>query len=126
MIHEIGVEDVQQARATNERLIILDVLAPESYEHRHLPGAVNAPLADPDFETRVREIVPDPSTPVVVYCGSESCTASTKASQRLLALGYRDIREFTGGLDAWRQAGLPFEGRMYEAADRSDANEQPA
>ena len=47
---------------------LVDVLSPESYATRHIPGAVNLPVAD--IPRRAPEAVPDRDAPIIVYCGS--------------------------------------------------------
>lgn len=50
------------------QMTLVDVLSPDSYATRHIPGAVNLPVAD--IPARVHEVLPDRDAPVVVYCGS--------------------------------------------------------
>jgi len=50
------------------RVTLVDVLSPESYATRHLPGAINLPVAD--IPVRAHVVLPDRSAPVIVYCGS--------------------------------------------------------
>ncbi len=46
---------------------LVDVLAPESYESGHIPGALSLPLADlPD---RAGAVLPDRNGAIVTYCG---------------------------------------------------------
>jgi rhodanese-related sulfurtransferase len=88
---------------------VVNVLPAGQYQEKHLPGSINVPLEEPDFERRVQEAVPDKGTPVIVHCSSMECQASTKAARRLEALGYKDVHDFKAGLQGWEQAGLPFE-----------------
>ena len=46
---------------------LVDVLSPESFEARHLPGAMNIPVAD--IARRAPEQLSDRHAAVVVYCG---------------------------------------------------------
>jgi rhodanese-related sulfurtransferase len=47
---------------------------------------------------------------VVVYCGGGACRASLSVAGRLVELGYRNVRHYSGGKDEWTAAGLPLEG----------------
>jgi rhodanese-related sulfurtransferase len=47
---------------------LVDVLSPESYATRHIPGAINLPVAD--IPRRAPEVLPDRDAPIIVYCGS--------------------------------------------------------
>ena len=35
---------------------------------------------------------------------------SAEAAEELVALGYGDVTDLEGGMDAWQRAGLPLEG----------------
>jgi rhodanese-related sulfurtransferase len=59
----IGREDVQRLLAKGAALV--DALPTESYEKRHLPGAINLPLRA--IDRRVTGVL-DPGRAVVVYC----------------------------------------------------------
>jgi rhodanese-like protein len=50
------------------QMTLVDVLSPESYSTRHIPGAVNLPVAD--IPRRAPEVLPDRDAPIIVYCGS--------------------------------------------------------
>ena len=91
-----------------DELVLVDALGPISYGAAHLPGAINIP---PD---RVDELagsrIPGIDTEVVVYCADADCDASVEVAQRLIELGYRNVRHYSGGKRDWADADLPFEG----------------
>jgi len=90
-----------------EDLLVVDVLSPESYQARHLPGAINLPVYAID-EGAVRGWARDRK--IVVYCASFECQASPTAARKLEALGFTRVWDFEGGLKDWSEAGYPFEG----------------
>ncbi|MBB6063906.1 rhodanese-like domain-containing protein [Pseudoxanthomonas broegbernensis] len=49
----------------------------------------------------------DVSRMLVFYCGGPQCWGSYNASLRAIHLGYRNVHWYRGGVQAWRQAGLP-------------------
>ena len=51
----------------SDDIVLVDVLSPESFAARHIPGAVNLPVAE--IEQRASAVLPDRHAPVVVYCG---------------------------------------------------------
>jgi phage shock protein E len=59
----IGREDVQRLMAEGAALV--EALPTESYEERHLPGAINLPLRA--IDRRVTAVL-DPGRRVIVYC----------------------------------------------------------
>jgi len=51
----------------DHRVVILDVLAPETYANGHIPGAINIPVKD--IRERAPLELPDRSQEIIVYCG---------------------------------------------------------
>jgi rhodanese-related sulfurtransferase len=49
------------------RIVLVDVLSRESFAARHIPGAINLPVAD--IPRRAPEVLPDRHAPIVTYCG---------------------------------------------------------
>ncbi len=88
--------------------MLVDALPPISFAASHLPGAINIPPASVD--ERAPRRIPDRESEIVVYCTSPTCEASVEVGQRLLELGYRNVRHYPGGKDEWKAAGLPLEG----------------
>jgi hypothetical protein len=66
---EVGTIDRDElARALRARTVrLVDVLSPESFAARHIPGAINLSVAD--ISRRARQLLPDLDAPIVVYCG---------------------------------------------------------
>jgi len=56
-----------------------------------------------DLEARASELPADKSAPIVVYCRSGN--ESAIASQTLLDLGYTNIENLDGGMNAWAASG---------------------
>jgi len=84
-------------------LVVLDVRTPAEFAAGHLAGAVLVDAQDPAFAQRVAEL--DPSVPYLVYCRSGS--RSARAVSVMRGLGFTDLSELTGGLNAWTAAGKP-------------------
>jgi rhodanese-related sulfurtransferase len=91
-----------------EELVLVDALPPMAYAGAHLPGAVNIPPERVDDLAAKR--IPDPGLEVVVYCAGPTCDSSVQVAERLVALGYTNVRHYSGGKQEWRDAGLPLEG----------------
>jgi rhodanese-related sulfurtransferase len=49
------------------RVVLVDVLSPESFAARHIPGAINLPVAD--ILRRAADLLPDKHADIVGYCG---------------------------------------------------------
>lgn len=108
-MQEITANDVHRLIEENPQVILVDALGPQSFAEKHLPHSVSIPEHDPRFLEKAHQKIPDKSTPVVTYCADVDCPASEKAAHRLEEDGYRDVREFRGGLEGWEKAGYEFE-----------------
>jgi len=64
-VPEISREELQR-RLHDSSLTILDVLPEASYVDAHIPGALSLPLEL--LASRARELLPDPSAEIAVYC----------------------------------------------------------
>jgi len=78
----------------------------------HIPYEGNIPGTDAfvpydAIEQRAAELPRDKSAPLYVYCRSGRMSAA--AIPGLQRLGYTNIVELKGGMDAWRQAGFTLE-----------------
>jgi rhodanese-related sulfurtransferase len=65
------VPEVSRAELVHElragRTTLVDVLSPESFATRHIPGAINVPVVD--LARRAVELLPDRRARIVTYCG---------------------------------------------------------
>ncbi len=75
--------------------LLLDVREPQEYAINRLPGGFLIPMSD--LPGRVGEL--DPARSVVVYC--KVGERSARAVQFLRGLGFRDVRNLTGGVRRW-------------------------
>jgi rhodanese-related sulfurtransferase len=101
------------------RPLILDVLGgPEV-----IPGAQNAvPAAQPgsfndqtqqQFGQWLQQVTQgNKETPIVLYCLSNQCWMSYNASLRAIALGYKNVLWYRGGIEAWKAAGQQVQRRQ--------------
>lgn len=89
----------------NDDMVVVDVLPEESFLKKHLPGAINIPAHSENFETLVKHMIQDKSTPVVVYCANAECQASADASNRIASMGYKNVSDYENGLSEWEELG---------------------
>ena len=95
---------------TGHEHVLIDVREPAEYAAGHLPGAVNLPRGVLEFQIRAHPAIAGRTTgssalPLLLYCltGGRSALAADSLGQ----LGFEDVRSLAGGLQAWRNAGLP-------------------
>jgi rhodanese-related sulfurtransferase len=105
---EIDRENLWQKLGNGDDLVLVDALPPIAYAASHLPGAVNIPPQSVDGSAE--RLIPHRDTELVVYCANPSCESSVEVAERLVELGYRNVRHYAGGKEEWREGGLPLEG----------------
>ena len=84
-----------------------NVLTDDYFDGRMIPGSRRVPL-DTVYRTARQEGFPVDDE-VIVYCSGPTCPQSGLAGEKLAAAGYRNVRVFEGGLEAWGADGRPFE-----------------
>jgi rhodanese-related sulfurtransferase len=99
-----------------ERLIekgevtLVEALPEQYFDQEHLPSAIQVDYEQ--LEEQAPERLPDKDAPIVTYCASLTCRNSEIAANKLVALGYTDVREYAEGKADWIEAGLPVEARV--------------
>jgi rhodanese-related sulfurtransferase len=87
---------------------------PEPYFRKeHIPGAIQ--LDHEQVGEQAPQRLPDKEARIVTYCANLACPNSEIAANRLVALGYTDVREYAEGIADWIDAGLPVEGEVRAA-----------
>ncbi|WP_207425809.1 rhodanese-like domain-containing protein [Pedobacter sp. SYSU D00535] len=98
--------DVKEFRKgiKRENAIILDVRTPEEYAEGHLRNSVNINWKNQEeFKARVAGL--EKTKAFFVYCRSGS--RSEKASEWLRVNGFYNVKDLSGGIQAWEKAGKP-------------------
>ncbi len=110
MLKTITTEEVKKKLDSGTEFILLDVLASNSFEARHIPGAKSVPYSTmflEDFE-KTNNVPKDAE--IVAYCASSGCQLSSMAADVLVDAGYTNVYHYVDGLAGWMQAGEKFEG----------------
>ena len=92
-------------RTSAEVRVLIDVREIDEFAKGHAREAVH--LSRGVLELRIEGLVPDPTTPILCYCGGGS--RSALAADSLQKMGYTNVASVAGGFKAWREAGLPSE-----------------
>jgi rhodanese-related sulfurtransferase len=95
--------DVSQIKSLSAEsdIYFIDARYREDYEQGHLPGAINLPVNSTQSSRRLALASIRKDKPVIVYCQSAGCAFSDTIASYLLREGYKDIRLFPGGWQAW-------------------------
>lgn len=101
-----GVE-VNPAEATllinRQDAQVIDVREPDEFAAGHLPEARNIPVGK--LADRVGELEKFKDKPVILCCASGM--RSSRACGELKRHGFTSLHNLAGGIESWRQAGLP-------------------
>lgn len=103
-------EQLHRWKAEGRDFALVNVLPPETFHERHIPGSVNVPGNDPQFAEKAAQVVHDPNRPVVVYCANLQCQASPHAATALEQAGFTQVYDYEAGMADWEAAGLPVDG----------------
>ena len=99
------VADVRARQLGGEAFTLVDVREESEFAAGHLPGAVH--IGKGVIERDIEAKVPDPATPIVLYCGGGF--RSALAADALQKMGYSNVVSMDGGWSGWVKAGLPTE-----------------
>lgn len=92
---------VFEAKLSESNGILLDVRTEEEISQGHIPGASFINLYDENFNQKINFIQKD--KPIFVYCKMGG--RSAKASQELINVGFKEVYNLTGGIQAWYNNG---------------------
>jgi rhodanese-related sulfurtransferase len=68
MVETISRDDLRGKIDRGDKFSLVETLAKTTYDHAHLPGAINLP---PDRVTELApSLLPDKTADIVVYCAS--------------------------------------------------------
>lgn len=104
----VTVHELQEL-ITAGSITLIDVLLPEDFAGRHIPGARSACVYEMVFLDRIAECEPDRDAAIIVYDESGETLTARTAKEKLERAGYRNVAILEGGLQAWLAAGYPLE-----------------
>lgn len=81
---------------------VIDVNGSESYSEGHIPGALNFAAVKADLAARLPA---SKDALIVAYCGGPQCTAYRQAYDAAVALGYTNVKHYSGGISGWEAKG---------------------
>jgi len=99
-VKEVTPEEASERQRAG--VMLIDVREAEEFAKEHAVGAVH--LSKGVLEVKIEEKVPDPATPMVLYCGGGN--RSALAAENLQRMGYTNVASLAGGFKAWKGEGL--------------------
>ena len=95
---------LQATQLINQRdAVVLDIRDQADFARGHIANAKNLPAKA--LDERKAEIDKLKDTPVIVSC--DTGMRAGASAEKLKALGIKEVFILQGGLNAWREAGLP-------------------
>jgi rhodanese-related sulfurtransferase len=101
-VSSVTPSQVRTALLLREEIALLDVRHEAAYATGHPLFAANMAAERIALEAGTR--LPRKNVPIVVYDAGDGLVSS--AADRLVALGYTNVRQLDGGLQAWQMAGF--------------------
>jgi rhodanese-related sulfurtransferase len=104
-VPECTVDDVKKRLDAGDRFLLVDVREDREFAAGHILGAVH--IGKGVIERDIEAKVPDPATPMVLYCGGGF--RSALAAEALQKIGYTNVVSMDGGWREWNQKGYATE-----------------
>lgn len=101
-VQECTIEDMIRRRESGDQFLLVDVREESEYAAGRIPGAIH--IGKGVIERDIEEKVPDPTTPLVLYCGGGY--RSALAALNLKLMGYTNVISMDGGFRGWNDRGL--------------------
>lgn len=92
---QITAKEAKTIMDAETEYIIIDARTEEEFTEGHIKGAVLIP--EYEIKDRAEKELPDKETLILVYC--RSGRRSKIASEELVKLGYKNVKEFGGIID---------------------------
>ncbi|MDH5429201.1 MAG: rhodanese-like domain-containing protein [Nitrospirota bacterium] len=98
---------MDKASQPNQKgFILIDVRSPEEHQGGFIPGT-DFNIDFREIQNRHQEVHAELDSHVVVYC--QSGHRSNIAAETLMSLGYKNVYNVEGSMNAWEEAHYPIE-----------------
>jgi rhodanese-related sulfurtransferase len=104
-ICECTIQDVVDRRAKGDSFLLIDVREESEFAAGRIPGSLH--LGKGIIERDIEAVVPEPGTPIILYCGGGY--RSALAAFNLKLMGYSNVISMDGGFRGWKEQGLKIE-----------------
>jgi rhodanese-related sulfurtransferase len=103
----VSTEELRELQNSKHPFQFWNVLTDEYFKGENIAGSRRVPLNKVGSEVRSTNL--PKNTEIVVYCGGPNCPMSRMAAEKLIKLGYDNVRAYEGGLEEWKGAGFAIE-----------------
>ncbi len=102
-VKEVTLDEARQRLNANPKAVLMDVREDSEWQNGHATQAVH--LGKGIFERDIEQLIPDPTTEVIMYCGGGYRSVLTCEVAR--RMGYRNVSSLIGGYKALVAAQWP-------------------
>lgn len=101
--------DAKKAKELFDKgVVFVDVRSDKDYAAGRIPDAMHIELKKVYSKDSLGKAV-KPEQAVVVYCNGHSCLRSSKAAEKAVSWGYKNVYYFRDGFPSWKSSGYPVE-----------------
>jgi len=90
-----------QVELAGKGVQLIDVRTPQEWSTGHIAGAQHIDWFRDDFKSEATKL--DKAKPVRIYCAAGG--RSEDARELLIEMGFIDVKDLDGGIQAWKKAG---------------------
>ncbi len=126
-VSELMPWDLEEALATDQPPLLIDIREPYEYSAMHISGSINVPrgiletACEFDFEETVPALASGRDQDVVVICRSGN--RSVLAAKVMQEMGFSQVRSLKTGLRGWNDYEQPLVDAQNKAVDIDDADD---
>ena len=100
---KLTAEQLDALLSRDQTVQLVDVRTPGEIAQGYIKGSIHFDYSSPDFTKKLNTL--DKSRPVAVYCAVGGRSGMT--AQKLNALGFKKVYDFSGGMTEWKAKQKP-------------------
>ena len=104
-IREMPVEEARELLKGGNNFTLIDMREPEELSLGYIKGSIF--VRGDELEIQARHLLPNKNARIVLYCGRG--IRSLMMALTLKEMGYSDVSNLAGGIEAWKEAGYEVE-----------------
>lgn len=102
--HEVPVYELEQLYKNLHKVLVVDARSRFEFDTLRIKGAINIPVSQKTFESRVMRLSQQTTKPIVFYCNGHTCMKSYKAVKKTMALNIVNTFAYDAGIFDWVRA----------------------
>jgi rhodanese-related sulfurtransferase len=116
-VNIISTEDLKARLEQGGKFEFWNVLSDEYFKGEFIPGSRRVPVDQVGREVAGTELPKDAE--IVTYCGGPKCPQSLQAAEKLVTLGFTNVKAYEGGLEEWKAAGYSIDNQDTATAAKA-------